>query len=230
MSEAWEVVPLDQYGDIGDWMVVIESAASVPGATLDSADIEEVVGCLAGWDATAMCCADRYAVVMRVAGASATDALQAAVGAHAQAALSVSAVRDGGGPACSVVRAEVLKAEDFEASFSNARELVEAPTRRYPGLASEDLYLATRSLLWSSTAEDVDAVVANFVTTAGGAVRVGPRRHLPGLVSVDFSFQEGATLSAVAATGSATASLLEESLPSLLEDAGRVLEARRPAR
>jgi hypothetical protein len=230
VSEAWEVVPIDQYGDIGDWMVVIESAAADPRAALDAGDVEDVIGRLAGWDATAMYCADRYAVVMRVAAVNATDALRAAVEAHAQAALSALAVQDGGGPACSVVRAEVLRAEDFEASLSDTRELVEPPTKRYPGLASEDLYSATRSLLWSSTAEDVDTVVANFVTAAGGAVRVGPRRHLPGLVSVDFSLQEGATLSAVAATNSATALLLEESLPSLVEDAGRVLEARRPTR
>ena len=230
MSEAWEVVPIDQYGDIGDWMVVIESAAADPRAALDAGDVEDLIGRLAGWDATAMYCADRYALVMRVAAVSASDALRAAVEAHAEATLSALAVRDGGGPACSVVRAEVLRAEDFEASLSDTGELVEAPTKRYPGLVSEDLYLATRSLLWSSTAEDVDTVVANFVTGAGGAVRVGPRRHLPGLVSVDFSFQEGATLSAVAATNSATALLLEDSLPSLMHDAGRVLEARRPTR
>ena len=225
MSEAWEVVPLEQWGETGDWVIVLESAAADPGVTLDGSDVEHLLARLAGWDATAMYCSDRYAVVMRATARTASDALEAAVEGHAAAARAVGGV---GGPAFSVVRAEVLKAEEFEASFADSREVVERRNNRYPGLASEELYLATRSLLWSSTPDEIAAVLARFVTAAGGAVRVGPQRHLPGLVSIDFSFRNGESISAVAGTNSAAGLLLEESLPSLVEDAGRVLDARRP--
>lgn len=98
------------------------------------------------------------------------------------------------------------------------------------GSVSRALLEATRALLWITSRDDTRRVVANMVTSLGGEV-VGANDAPSNALSIDLSFGDGPTLVATAPMGSTAWVLLEQHLPTFLDDARRALDglALRPA-
>lgn len=98
------------------------------------------------------------------------------------------------------------------------------------GLVSYELYRTTRALLWVSTQAEITDLLVGFVTAVGGSVSVGNCQPAEGMVTVPLGGGEREALHAVAETMSVAGMILERSLPSLVDDAGRVRSQLRQAR
>lgn len=204
------------------WAVVLEFAAPATGVTVDLAEIEDLVSHLADWRPSALFNPGRYAIQLQLFAGDVTGALAAAAYRHSRA-------RDELGLAVwPLVRAEVLTPEELAAGLG---ALAEAPAVTveavapaiHPASVATTVHQATRALLGIHTAGEVRTILTRFVLNLGGRVAIGDVRPGPATIPLDLSLGAGGGLFAVAEPLSVARMLLEDSLPSLLEDARRVL-------
>ncbi len=206
------------------WAVVLEWAAPDGSRDIALDTVERLLDHLADWRPTALYSQRRYAMQIELVAADPVEALTSALCHHNRARRQV-----GGADGWLLVRTEVLTAEELRAGQAAAggRPTTTSATSgegdpRQRRLSRPDaLYRATRALLAVTTAEEVRAVLVDFVLDVGARLAVG---HAPGAFSDAFDLSlDGDSLFAVAEPVSVARMLLEECVPLLVDDARAVL-------
>ncbi|MDQ6726970.1 MAG: hypothetical protein M3066_12505 [Actinomycetota bacterium] len=227
MEERWGGTQDHREGAGGGqvWAVVLEWAAPDGGCDIGLDTVERLLDDLADWRPAALYSPRRYAMQIELFAAHPGEALTRALCHHDRARhrLGVAA-------GWLLVRTEVLTAEDLRAGQAAAGAPtapttfatgVEGDPRRRRVSRPDALYRATRALLAVTTAEEVRAVLVDFVLDVGARLAVG---HVPGAFSDAFSLSlDGDRLFALAEPVSVARMLLEECVPLLVEDARAVL-------
>jgi hypothetical protein len=199
--------------DLDEWVVVIE-ASTDRGAEFEFSLVQDLLGRLREWHATGLYNPHRYAIQLHIAAVAPYEALRCAVAYHDLAARAV------GLAGCTLSRAEVLTLGEFELGLMILPLSSGSPPPRIRhALVSDELYATTRALLRVSTQAEITDLLVRFVTASGGSVNVGECRPVAGMVSVDISIGNGDPLHAVAEATSMAAIIIQQSVPSLVDDA-----------
>jgi hypothetical protein len=215
MSEQVDVAAIGRQGRrVDDWVVIIEATTNRDGDSFDFTAVQDLLGRLREWHASGLYNPHRYAVQLHIAAVAPYEALRCAVAYHDLATRAVGLTKS------SLTRAEVLTIGEFEMGLL----LPPAPTgtpspRTRHGLISQELYSTTRALLRVSTPGEITELLVGFVTAVGGSVNVGECRPVPGMITVALSPGSGEQLHAVAESMSVAGMIIEQSLPTLVDDA-----------
>ncbi|MDQ6615439.1 MAG: hypothetical protein M3083_12020 [Actinomycetota bacterium] len=178
--------------------------------------VKELVRRLEPWRATGLFSLERYAVQLHSHATEHCDALSLALAAHDQAirAMEVRTPK--------LLRAEVLTLAELK--LGCAQTMAESqPGRSFDALIPTQVYEATRSLLRANTRAQIDEVLTAFVITAGGTVNLGELSYTPGQISVDLGLSPADRVYATADAASMAGLMIEQSLPTLIHDAERML-------
>ncbi|MDQ1369029.1 MAG: hypothetical protein QOF20_1382 [Acidimicrobiaceae bacterium] len=224
MSEQVHLASTRQDRILDDWIVVLEATTESDGAALEFGAVQTLLRRLHDWHATGLYNPHRYAVQLHVPAVAPYEALRCAVVYHD---LEAKAAGLGG---CTMARAEVMTLGEFESGLLTPPSAeTPAPLPGRYGLVSEELYLATRALLCLSRPAEATEVLVRFVTAAGGSVQFGECSPTPGMIVVDLGIAEGVQLHAVAEAVSVAGMIIEQSLPSLVDDARTAVRHQYPA-
>ncbi len=195
------------------WVVILEAAA-VPAFQFHQ--VKQLVSRLDKWRSSGLYSLERYAVQLHMPSSRHDEALALAVEAHDQA------IADLGLGTPTLLRAEVMTLDELKVGCGQtAAETQEG--RTYDAMIPTALYDATRALLRASTRAQIDEVLTGFVITVGGTVNIGELRYIPGQVSVDLGLWPRDHMYATADSASVAGLMIEQSLPSLVHDAERML-------
>jgi hypothetical protein len=196
-----------------DWVVIVEASAQ---PAYQFPEVRELVARLAGRRATALYSLERYAVQLRVTAPTHHEALTIAVAAHHEAITAM------GVAAPTLLRVEVMTLGEMKLGHAESSTGT-APARVYEALVPTAVYDATRALFQATTRAGIDRVLTGFVLAAGGSVNIGELSYFPGQVSVDLGLSPDDRVYATADADSVSGLIIEQSLPTLVVDAQRML-------
>ncbi|MDQ1358058.1 MAG: hypothetical protein QOF20_2258 [Acidimicrobiaceae bacterium] len=215
MSEQVDLASIGRQGRrLDDWVVIIEATTDRATDSFDFTAVQDLLGRLREWHASGLYNPQRYAIQLHIAAVAPYDALRCAVAYHDLASRAVGLTKS------SLTRAEVLTLGEFEMGLllPAAPPGTPSPRGRH-SLISQELYTTTRALLRVSTPGEITALLVAFVTSVGGSVNVGECRPVPGMITVALSTGAEEQLHAVAESMSVAGMIIEQSLPTLVEDA-----------
>lgn len=204
--------PIRQCPD--EWIAILEFAPTDASTRFVVDDTDNLMEHLRDWDPSGLCSPDRYAIQLHLQARDAHEALRSALAYHHQAAEAA------GLPPSNLARAELLTADQFD------RDCLEDDPVAGPvptPVLCEEMYTATQRLFGATTSAELSDIVTGFVTAIGGTVEHRGAWSGSKTVEFDVSLEGDQSCIATAEAISVAGLIIEQSLPTLVDDARGIL-------